>query len=218
MNYYIVTEGKCEKKVYKKWIRYVNPELTPIEDIRDVGENNFFILHANGQPDFFDVCAKAILDVNQYNVFDKLVLVVDCEDDSHDDKEEEIIRSISSSGPCKAEIHFIIQNFCLETWALGNTKIHRTSPNDATLREYRKFFDLRSLDPEDLRPISEEYNRAQFAYKYLKAAIRDTYVSRSYNKNKPDVLCSEDYFSYIRKRFEKAGHIQSFKTFLDAFA
>ena len=217
MNYYIVTEGVCEKKVYKKWIPYVNPELTPVEDIRDVEENNFFIIHANGQPDFFDVCAKAIIDVNQYMVFDKLVLVVDSEEDSQEEKEEQIRRSISPSGPCKAELHFIIQNFCLETWALGNSHIHRKSPHDVTLREYRSFFNLRCLDPEDLRSISDQYNRAQFAYLYLKAAIRDTYVSRSYSKKKPEVLCCEDYFSNIRKRFETTGHIKSFKAFLDAF-
>ena len=217
MNLYIVTEGIGEKRVYKRWIPLVNPLLKPVEDIRDVVSNNFLIVRSSGQPDFFDVCIKGIIDVNDRNNFDRLVLVADSENSTLEEKRTEIENRINPFLPCKAQIFIIVQHFCLETWALGNTQIHRRNPWDRILLSYRKIYDVKAQDPEGLPVLSKQINRAQFALRYLKTTIHDKYPNKSYHKRNPAVLYDPGYFLQVRMRFEKIHHIQSFAKFLQAF-
>lgn len=159
----------------------------------------------------------AIQDTNLYPAFDRLVVAVDSEEMTKEEKYTEI-RGFVSCKPCLAEIRIIVQHFCFETWGLGNRKVIRTNPNSQRLREYKKIFDVRLKDPELLPPKPDEgLNRAQFAEKYLRVALNDKYRNLTYTKSNPRPLAHAKYFAQLKKRVEDTNHIAGFADLLDAF-
>lgn len=217
MNLYVLTEGNVEATVYKLWITLINPNLSLVEHISDINENNFYILSARGYPYYFDVIENAIEDINQISAFDRLVICVDSEDLTKDEKYIEI-NSFVSQKTCSAQIRIVIQHFCFETWALGNRKIIRPNPVSRKLREYKRLYNVRNNDPE-LLPSNqqEDLNRAQFAEKYLRLALNDKFRNLTYTKNNPKALINDRYFLQLKNRLEQTGHIPSFSEFLHAF-
>jgi hypothetical protein len=219
MNIYIVVEGEiCEVKVYKHWIPLVNPTLTYVDHISEMQEDNFSIISGMGYPQYLGVIEDAIGDINDYGNIDRLVVTVDSEEMSYEEKFNEI-NGIVSETNCVAEVFIVVQHFCLETWALGNRLIIRKNTQSLKLKEYKTFFDVRINDPELLPGYeAEELNRAQFAFKYLKLALNERYRKLSYTKNNPKALLNDKYFEQVKKRLEDTGHISSFRFFLNAFA
>ncbi len=212
----MVAEGeRGARKVYRSWINFVNPSLTYVDRVDEISHNSYVIYAGFGYPFYFQIIEDAIRDVNSYGNVDRLVIGVDSEDMSHQEKYDEIASFVNGSG-CKAEIHIVVQHFCLETWALGNRIIFRRNPHSLKLRLYLQFFDVRMLNPE-LLPSHEGTNRAQFAVKYLKAALNERYGNLSYSKNDPKVLLNALYFERVKQRFYDTGHIPSFEAFLSAF-
>lgn len=217
MNCYVVTEGQAEATVYKDWIPFINPSLSQIAHVDMAEGNNFYILSAYGYPYIFQIIEDAIRDVNQYPSFDRLVITVDSEDRTKEETLKEI-QDFLSGKPCSAEIRIVVQYFCFETWGLGNRKIIRGNPGLPRLRKYKKIFDARFLDPELLPPNTDEgLNRAQFAGKYLRAALNDKYRNLTYTKDNPAALAHPKYFAQIKNRLEDTNHIASFSDLLDAF-
>ena len=217
MNIHIVVEGvKGAAKVYETWVPLVNPRLTYVSHISDIVNDNFSIVAGGGFPQYYETIDEAIADVNTYGNIQRLVIGVDSEEFSYQEKHREIEEHISSL-TCLAEIRIVVQHFCLETWALGNEVIV-THPHSDVLRKYVNFFNVRVRDPEMLPGYSEEeLNRAQFAAKYLKYALNDKYRELTYSKSRPTALLHPKYFSRVRQRFQNTGHISSFAHFLGAF-
>lgn len=119
---------------------------------------------------------------------------------------------------CLAEIRIIIQHFYFETWALGNRRVVRRQPTSQRLRSYKRFFNVRVSDPELLPPYPNEcLNRAQFAVRYLRAALNERNKNLTYSKGAPRFISHHKYFGQVKLRFEDTGHIASFQSFLDAF-
>ena len=86
------------------------------------------------------------------------------------------------------------------------------------LIQYKKFYNIRSADPELLPPYElEELNRAQFAEIYLRSALNDKFRNLTYSKRNPNALLNPKYFLRVKERFEQTGHIKSFDDFLTAF-
>ncbi len=218
MNIYVVVEGeKTEKKVYEKWIKYVNPSLRFVQNISLVKDNNYVIYAGFGYPFYFQVIDDAIEYVNTHGIIDRLVIAVDSDEMSYKEKYDEIKDYINNK-QCTAKIHIVIQHFCIETWALGNRIIINTNPQSNLLRGYVQFFNVVKNDPELLPEYTKEcLNRSQFAYKYLKTAVNERYRNLTYSKNNPKILLNRKYFSRVNRRLYKTGHISSFKTFLNAF-
>ena len=220
MNVYVVVEGeRAARKIYKTWIPVVNPELQYIDYLINLDQNNFYILAGFGQSQFLNSrIEKAIEDVNTLP-FDRLVLAIDSEDKSLQDKLTELTKHVESIG-CKVEVKYIIQHFCFETWLLGNKNIFRRKTDDIELKNYRTLFDVRKEDPE-LLPDNDErsWNRSQFAYHYLRAGLRDVHPANrvSYTKSNPGYIATEGYYYQVKKRHLNQQHIMSFKGFLDAF-
>jgi hypothetical protein len=217
MNIHIVVEGvKGAAKVYQIWVPLVNPRLTYVSHISDIINDNFSIVGGGGYPQYLEIIDAAIDDVNNYRNIQRLVIGVDSEEFSYQEKYREIEDHISSL-TCLAEIRIVVQHFCLETWALGNEVIV-THPHSDVLRKYVNFFNVRVRDPELLPGYSEEeLNRAQFAAKYLKYALNDKYRELTYSKSNPTALLHPKYFGRVRQRFQNTGHISSFAHFLGAF-
>jgi hypothetical protein len=217
VRYYIVVEGASgEPQIYPNWIRYINDTLTQIHDLRDSSDNAYFLVSGYGYPHYLSVIKNAIEDVNSIGNFDYLIIAVDSEDKTYQEKYDEITEYVNGNLK-NSRITIIVQHFCIETWALGNRVACRKNAQDKTLLEYRGIYDVRGNDPE-LLPAYKEMNRAQFAYAYLRAMLRDWYPGALYTKAKPAAILVESYFTQIKKRFESTAHIQSFRTFLEAFS
>ncbi len=218
MNLYIVVEGEVgEKYVYEKWINYYNPALKSVKYLDEIDNNNFFIVAGGGFPNYFDVIDNAILDVNDATNIDRLVISVDTEDMTFDEKIEELKNHLNAK-TCQAIIKLVIQHFCLETWALGNKKACPRNPKNAALCNYKAFYNILERDPELLPPYpAENLNRSQFAEKYLRRMLNDKFRNLTYTKSNPKTLLHPTYFKQVKKRYYSTGHITSFSTFLDAF-
>jgi|SRR3989339_137747 len=218
MNVHVVVEGVVsEKKIYRAWIPFLNPNLSYVDHISLMTNDNFSIVSGGGFPNYFSTIEAAIEDVNSYSNIDKLVIAVDSEDFTYSEKKNEIT-SFLSHLHCTVGINIIIQHFCIETWALGNQKIMRPNPQSSELREYKKIFNVRLSDPECLPPHKkEELNRAQFAERYLRYALNDKYRNLSYSKSNPEIMLHSKYFKSLCMRYEKTEHIKSFNDFLLAF-
>jgi len=217
MNIYVVVEGRTEKPAYKSWIPLINPNLAYVNDIYDIQTNNFSIISGGGYPNYYEVIENAIQDVNHVGNVDRLVISVDSDENSREEKFEEVA-SFLRDLQCVAPIITVIQHFCIETWALGNRRIMRRNPQDPTLRRYRRVFDVLVNDPELLPALpSENLNRAKFAFKYLKLILNERFPNKTYTKRRPYPLCHSTYFSEIRSRYYETHHIVSFSDFLNAF-
>lgn len=219
MNIYAIVEGeKATKKIYQSWISYLNNQLQPIDNLRDYRKNNYFIFAGHGQNEFPDKIVKAIEDVNNINVVDRLVVGIDSEDLPFDEKIVEVKRWVDKF-EIRVEVKYIIQHFCLETWLLGNRTIFRKKPQDNELIGYINLFDIRINDPEYLPENKDEkLNRAKFAYRYLRAGIRDIYGNRKwYSKSNPGIALEEGFYNQVYDRYLRSNHIKSFKSFVEAF-
>jgi len=168
MNIYVVVEGeKTEKQVYEKWIKYVNPNLKFVQNISLVKDDNYVIYAGFGYPFYFQVIDDAIEDVNTHGIFDRLVISIDSDEMSYQEKYNEIQDYINNK-QCTSTIHVVIQHFCIETWALGNRIIINKNPQSNLLREYIKFFNVVENDPELLPGYTKKcLNRSQFAYNLI---------------------------------------------------
>ncbi len=68
MNILFVVEGKrTEKRIYKKWIKYVQSSLEFVPKITDLTENNFTIISGGGYPGYKKVIRNSFRDVNRLN-------------------------------------------------------------------------------------------------------------------------------------------------------
>ena len=222
MNFYCIVEGRTERKIYPKWIKYCNSTLNIVPRIEDVNQNEVFIITAGGYPYIFEVIKSAIIDIKTYPKFDKFVISLDSELSSYEEKRNELIDKLTEfkfdAESLNIELVIIIQNFCLETWALGHRKIFRKRTTDPDLNEFKKFYNVTVNDPELLPdfPI-RKYSRVEFAYKYLHHGIKDLYTSLTYTKSSPDFIGEQHYFDELISRYDDTKHISSFSIFVDTF-
>jgi len=185
MNIYCIVEGECEKKVYPTWIKHWTNSLQVVDCITQVSNDCVYIISAMGYPRIFEMIRNGITDVNSYGIFDRLVISVDSEESTYEEKLLEIQNEINKY-MCNIEVYIIIEHFCLETWALGNQTIIRRNTENPVLQEYMNLYNVTRLDPENLPNYPKEgLNRAQFALKYLHKAINDVYTRLTYSKSNP---------------------------------
>jgi hypothetical protein len=219
VSYYVVVEGACsEVKVYPKWISLLNPSLTQVHSLEDVEDGCYYLVSGFGYPNYFSVIDNALKDMEVYPRIGWLVIAVDAESMSYGEKKREILDYVSTS-KIATKTKIIIQNACLETWALGNKLIIKRHPGDLKLREYLRIHDVTQKDPEELPHLPrEKLNRAQFAGAFLRRALRDKYPKLIYSKRDPQVIVHEKYFQQLVKRNREDNHIRSFSDFLGAFS
>lgn len=209
MNILFVVEGKrTEKRIYKKWIRYVQSSLEFVPTITDLTENNFTIISGGGYPGYFEVIKNSIHDVNRQNNIDYLFICIDSEEFSFSGKFRQMEEFIEKEcPPVNSRLVLIIQNHCIETWLMGNKKINLSAAQNQELREYRDFHNVNTLDPEDLVSIDNR-TIAQFTLDYLVLMLREKGLS--YSKSNVSTVSNKSYFNQLVKRFEGHNHIKSF--------
>ncbi len=218
MNYYIIVEGKrSEKIIYPKWINYLNPNLREVSNIDELEDNCFYLISGFGYPYYLQIIDSAIMDMNIYNNINKLVIAVDSENLTYNEKLNQIQTHIAGR-LVKDRVIIIIQHYCIETWALGNKIIIRRHPQDSILKSYLRYFNVIHKDPEQMESIDPiEMNRAKFTHTYLKRALNERYRNLSYTKNNPEVVIHEKYIKRIIERYKTTNHIQSFGQFYETF-
>ena len=223
MNYYCIVEGKTEKRIYPKWIKYQNPLLKIVNRIEDINENCVFIISGCGYPYIFEIINNAIQDMRKFPVFNKFVISIDAELNTVEEKEAEVREKLDElsfrEDQLNVELVIIVQNYCLESWALGHRKIFRRRTTNPELREFQQFYDVKKKNPE-LMPgyPPKKYSKVEFSYKYLTYGIRDLYTSLTYSKANPRFIGNEHYFRELISRYEETNHISSFGKFLDTFS
>ncbi|MDX5933823.1 hypothetical protein [Acidithiobacillus thiooxidans] len=228
MNIYLVVEGeKTETLVYNKWIGYTNNSLRVVRSISDVSVNNVYMIVGNGWPCYLDrikaavedVCTKT--DAHGLQLFSRLVVAVDTETVTVEEKTAEITKTVTEAlnGSHMAfDLHVVAQHFCIEAWFLGNKNLVLHTQL-ALSKEDIKNYNVSKLDPELLCVPSNSSvgSKAQYAEKYLARLIKDKFPKSSYSKNDPGPILHEKYYKSIVSRFNNAGHIQSFGSFIKAF-
>lgn len=217
MNVYLIVEGNGEKKVYTHWVPLVNPNLSVVNSLEEVQHNNLIIFSGGGYPNYLEVIEAGVEDVVGNEQLDRLVIAIDSEEMSYEEKRREIEQVVNALGK-NLDYRIIVQHFCLETWALGNKVIVSRNPKDVRLRQYISHFDILDKDPELLPdyPI-EDLSRSQFAARYLTKLLNEKYRSLTYKKGNPKPLVHDMYFKRVKMRLDTTGHIASFEDFLAAF-
>jgi hypothetical protein len=217
MNYYIIVEGIAEKKIYSSWIPVLNPSLKMVDFASQIDENNFYIISGGGYPAYLDLIEGAIDTINEIGNVDHLVIAVDSEDNTKDEKIDEINGMINGKY-CSAQIYTIIQHFCIETWGLANIKIGPRNPKMEKVREYKSIHNVLTEDPELLPPNHNlGLNRAQFAFVYLKALFNDRQKQMTHSKSNPKTMMHKKYLEELINRYTDTGHIESFGDFFRFF-
>ena len=218
MNFYVVTEGVTEKRVYSKWIPDLRPNLTEVNYLEDLSNDKFLIRQGGGLPNYFEVIAAGVEDVYQTNGRSRLVVCVDSEEQSYTEKFQEINLVITGVGR-RIDYRIVIQHFCFETWALGNRAIATRNPQSERLRLFRAHWDVEVRDPELLLPMpNDAWNRSQFAETYLRALLNEKFRNLTYTKGNPDAVARAGYLNRLKTRLDETKHIGSFAHFLSAFA
>jgi hypothetical protein len=210
MNFYVVTEGAVEARVYKKWIPLIDASLTFVRTPAELLHNNFTIISGGGYPFFMGVIKNAISQIEATPLNARLVICVDSEDATYQQKYQEISTHVAANKVGPLDSRIVVQHFCFEAWALGNQRIPRRTSRNSELLEYRAHYDVLDLDPEGLTPI-HDLNRAQFAEVYLRRIVNDRNPRLSYSKHNPAVVEDSTYFQELKRRLTDTGHIESFR-------
>lgn len=215
MNYYIVCEGsKTEVIVYEKWITTINSNLTKVNSFSQLINNNFYILSGQGYPNYLKIIKNSIDDIIDNSINAKLIIIVDSENFTFQQKNLEIRNFIFDYNSSFNNYEIIVQVPCIEAWGLGNRKFISNKPNSSKLNELLQHYNVRSFDPEFITEY-DEFNKAQTAGFYLKEAAKEK--RQTYNKNNPNILMDNNYLKNLKRRYDKTGHIGNIQKIFDIF-
>jgi len=221
MNIYVVVEGRAEKIVYSSWIPSLNPLLSEVSYVEELNGNKFLIREGGGMPQYFDVIAAAVEDARAFPEISRLVVCVDSEDQSFDEKYAEVTTFIAGCNPnSTTDTRVVVQDFCFEVWALANRRAMPTTVREPRLLTFKKHFDVSVRDPELLSPLPEsEFNRAQTAKSYLRSMISTKWKREKlgYSEGNPGPVVHPSYFRHVRARRTDTKHIARLDAFIDAF-
>ena len=217
MNLYFLLEGeKTEVQLYPAWIKFLKPQLQQVDFISQIDVNNFYIFSAGGIPSIYNHTVNAIKDINANPVFDKLVVCLDSEQMSVQDRIDELNSFIEDSGVKlnnKCDIKYIVHNICIESWFLGNRKIVKRQPQSLALRQFLTFYNVITDDPELMQMLEGYRNNADFHYHYLREILKEHGLS--YSKSRPKEVLEESFLKELLNRIEQTNHPSSFKNFID---
>src|SRR3989344_2979010 len=115
MNFLFVVEGKrTEKKLYKKWVTYVHPNIVYVESIVDLTQNNFTIISGGGFPGYRNIIKKAFEDIRNLNNVDYVFICIDSEEKDYIYKRDEIYNFINNECCDISSAKFVIvQHHCI---------------------------------------------------------------------------------------------------------
>lgn len=217
MNLYFILEGeKTEVQLYPKWIGFILPDYAEVEFENQANENNFYIFSGGGIPSIYNHTVNAIKNINDNPIYDKLIVCLDGEELGVDARLAEIKKYILDSGVIlnhTCDIHFVVQNVCIETWFLGNRKIVKKLPEGLKLREFLIHYDITIDDPELMNKMDSYRNRADFHYHYFREILKEHNIF--YRKSKPTVVMERSFYEELEKRIDETDHMPTFKQLIE---
>jgi len=217
MNLYFILEGEqTEVQLYPKWINYILPNYSKVDFENKATKDCFYIFSGGGIPSIYNHTINAIKNINDNPIYDKLIVCLDGEEIGVDARICEIEKYINDSGvnlTTDCEIHFVVQNICIETWFLGNKKIVKKMPEGLKLREFIEHYNITEEDPELMNKMKLYRNKAHFHYIYFKEILKEHNIT--YSKSRPTVVMEKSYFQQLEKRVDETEHLSTFKQLID---
>lgn len=177
--------------------------------------NNFYILSGCGYPNYFNVISNSIRDLTINDLDATLIIIVDAEDFTLQEKISEINEFLRISHSDFHNYKIIVQTPSIEGWCLGNQKFINPSPQSMMLNTLISHYNVRLLDPEKIDSY-DEYNKAQTSTLYLKEAAKEKGLR--YTKNRPDIIADITYLEKLISRNSTTEHIDSIQIFLKTFS
>lgn len=221
MNIYFLVEGKqTEKKVYPHWLYHLVPNLkpaSPLSSHKAVIQDNYCLISGKGYPRLLDDALEpAIQDINESGLFDFLVVCLDSEGGSVEEKISEVAMAVQNYGLLpKTELKVIVQNCCFETWFLGNRRAVSHQPSSKELSGWMRHFNVAEDDPEEMfAPFGFRGTRAHFHLLYLQALLKEKQIH--YSKEFPREVIEAHYLDQLCQRIaDEPSHLKSFQSFLE---
>lgn len=219
MNLYFVVEGKTESEVYPAWLSYLLPELHPVKKSEQAERNNYFLVSGGGYPSMYEMIEAAIEEIHLSNNYNYLVICLDADENSVHEIQQEVqeeIKNFSASKKFylkKTTPRIIVQNRCIETWLLGNSKIYpRQQPNSQDLLAYTKYYNV-SINCPELMGKNNFNTHSQFHTDYLKKIFVERKMK--YEKGSLEHIQKEYYLDELKNRIQRqAAHLPSFQNFI----
>ncbi|MBF0541444.1 MAG: hypothetical protein HQK91_08355 [Nitrospirae bacterium] len=224
MNVYFLLEGKStETEVYPKWLDYLVPELTQVSNYKDVTHNNYYLFSSNGIPSIYTDLIAAIQDINQINKYKYLVICLDADELTVDERISELYENIKNEEQLnKTKLKIIVQNRCIETWFLGNRYFYTKNPhNHQKFIEYSKFYNVYNNDPELMKkPDTFKDTDSKFHVAYLRAMFTEKGMIEKrrliYNKSYSKEIQKKSYLAELKKRIDNTPtHLKTFTNFIN---
>lgn len=209
---------KTEPKVYPKWLEFLIPNLSRVTFANEAVANNYYLMSGMGSPHLLThELASAVAEINELGNYDYLVLVIDADEMSEQEKISEINQFISDNKiilNSSCHLNIIAQKYCMETWFLGNRKTYTKIPNKKSdFFEHAKFFDVSQQDPELMNKPEWFKNGSTSIYHeaYLRKMLAEKNIR--YSKANPNEVGEAHYVEQLRKRVSETNHLHSLKTF-----
>ncbi len=223
MNIYFLVEGKTEWKVYPKWLTHLAPHLERVNVPGDAANNNYYLISGGGFPSILDNhLIASVSDVNAAGNYDYLVLAIDADDISAEEKEEEVRSFVTSNNIVLDSCKLIVmpQVVCMETWFLGNRCIYAIDPASDDVLALMKHYNAADNDPEKMRqPEGYSGSIGAYHFHYLKTMLREKGITTSYRKSQPIGVTKPDYIEELRSRVasdqNSMGSLRNFFNFLE---
>lgn len=218
MNLYFLLEGKrTEPKIYPKWLQVLLPNHTRVYNaysISSSASDNYYLISGMGFPALLHNQLKNSIDeVNEIGHFSHLIIVLDSEEESIEQRINEVENFIIDQNlNLSCNLKIIVQHRCIETWLLGNRKVFPRQPADTTLVNYINHYSVLNYNPEECPKFPGFNTTAAYHFDYLRAMLKERNVS--YTKTNPRAVDDATYLKELIKRSNN-GHLISFKTFVD---
>lgn len=217
MNLYFLVEGRrTERRIYPKWLAYLLPHFSRIENPDEATTNTYYLISGQGYPRMLDVqLPNSVADINSVGKYDYLIVVLDADELTVQERLAEVNSSINEQKlniNSSTTLRVIVQNRCIETWLLGNRRVFPRNPQDSKLREYIAHFDVAQNDPE-LSLAFPKMLHSEYHLEYIKAVFRERGLT--YTKENPGHSLDNSYLEALQDRVAvSTNHLLSFQQFL----
>lgn len=217
MNVYFLVEGKTELKVYPKWLGHLLPALSRVNFAQEATDNNYYLISGLGFPRLLDVTLfDSVKEINELGNYDYLVLAVDADNMSEQEKVAEIYQflkdnAISLTPRCRLQL--IAQKSCMETWFMGNKKVYtKTVGKHSDFYSHAKFYDVSQQDPE-LMDKKSGFTKSVSIYHeiYLRKMLAEKNIT--YSKTNPKTVDERHYLEQLQNRVKETAHLSSLNNF-----
>ncbi|MGZ8222910.1 MAG: hypothetical protein ACXWT0_14790 [Methylobacter sp.] len=219
MNIYFLVEGKTELKVYPQWLNHLAPTLSRVNFAQDASINNYYLISGLGYPRLLDIeLVNSVEEINECANYDYLVLVIDSDDMTEQEKIDEIYQFINDNNimlNSSCQLQVIAQKSCMETWFLGNKRVYKNSVgNHSDFYQHAKFYDVSQQDPELMGKPKDFAGSVSIYHEiYLRKMLAERTIR--YSKSTPKEVDEPYYLDELQKRVADTQHLTSLKNFFN---